>query len=183
MKTLWIPAVSLVCTASHTAAQAGSNIDDLAKELANPGAANATLNFKIEYRTFYGDLSGASDQDSTTFTFQPGFNTTTGRFDTLESWGDVPVDLLCSWSADSWTSGAGVAGNVPTDSQASSENWLLGPSFLGVKTFDWGVAGIFPFQNEKTGERAEHLDHVFAVLPVLWPGGWLADWYWSNHDI
>ena len=44
-------------------AQVGPNIDELAKELANPGAANATLNFKLEYRTFDGDLPDADDQE------------------------------------------------------------------------------------------------------------------------
>lgn len=40
-------------------AQVGPNIDESARELSNPGAANATMNFKFEYRTFRGDLSGA----------------------------------------------------------------------------------------------------------------------------
>lgn len=152
----------------------GPNIDDLAKELANPGAANATLNFKLEYRSFDGNLPGASDQNSTTLTFQPvlpfvlanGNNLIFrpafsyvwdrprpegGAFASLNSWGDVPYDLLYSWGVADWTLGAGVVGNIPTGSSASSDNWLLGPSFLAVRTFDWGVAGIFPFHNEKLG--------------------------------
>ncbi len=47
--------------------------------------------------------------------------------------------------------GAGIVGSIPTYTDLSSENWLLGPSLLAVKTFDWGVAGIFPFHNEKVG--------------------------------
>ncbi len=176
MKTVYAFVTSFVLMATSGLAQESRSVDELAKELANPGAANSTLNFKLEYRTFDGDLPGASSQDSTTFTFQPvfpfilpngnilifrpavsfvwdqpRFNSTTGRFDTLDSWGDVPFDLLYSWSADAWTLGAGVVGNLPTDSRVSSENWLLGPSFLAVKTFDWGVAGVFPFHNEKIG--------------------------------
>jgi len=57
--------------ASQAVAQVGPNIDDLAKELANPGAANATMSFKLEFRGFDGDLPGADKQDSTTLTFQP----------------------------------------------------------------------------------------------------------------
>lgn len=176
MKHLLSACAGLLIAASAASAQVGPNIDDLARELANPGAANATLNFKLEYRGFDGSLPGASDQNSTTFTFQPvfpfvlpngnnlilrpafsyvwdrpGFNSTAGRFDTTSAWGDVPFDLLYSWSVETWTLGAGVVGNIPTGSRASFDTWLLGPSFLAVKTFDWGVAGVFPFHNKKIG--------------------------------
>ncbi|MDJ0857901.1 MAG: hypothetical protein QNI90_05100 [Dinoroseobacter sp.] len=155
-------------------AQAGPNIDDLARELANPGAANATMNFKLEYRSFDGDLPGADDQDSTTLTFQPvlPFKLNNGNnlifrpafgyvwdaprpgtigFETNNAWNDIPYDLLYSWQAGDWTLGAGVVGSAPLGTDVSSNNWLLGPSFLAVKTFDWGVAGVFPFHNEKIG--------------------------------
>lgn len=52
-------------------AQVGPNIDELAKDLSNSGAANAPLNFKLEYRTIDGALPDANDQDSVTATFQP----------------------------------------------------------------------------------------------------------------
>lgn len=155
-------------------AQVGPNIDELARELANPGAANATMNFKLEYRGFDGDLPGASDQNSTTLTFQPvlpfvlpngnnlifrpafGYVWDAPRpgllgFEKNNAWNDIPYDLLYSWQAGDWTLGAGVVGSAPVDSDVSSDNWLLGPSFLAVKTFDWGVAGLFPFHNEKIG--------------------------------
>ncbi|WP_425045221.1 hypothetical protein [Primorskyibacter sp. S87] len=162
--------------ASTARAQVGPNIDELARELANPGAANATMNFKLEFRGFDGALPGADGQDSTTLTFQPvlpfvlpngnnlifrpafgfGWGTprrdpATGSFSGLNSWNDIPYDLLYSWQAGDWTIGAGVVGSIPVGSDASSDNWLLGPSFLAVKTFDWGVTGAFPFHNEKVG--------------------------------
>lgn len=173
------PAMSLalVCAAPLTAtAQVGPNIDELAKELANPGAANATMNFKFEYRTFRGTLPGAGDQNNLTATFQPvfpfvlqngnnliirpafpyvvgqpSFDTGTGRFSQTSNFGDIPYDVLYSWQSGPWTLGAGVVGSIPTGSKLSSENWLLGPSFLAVKTTDWGVLGLFPFHNEKVG--------------------------------
>ncbi|WP_317707697.1 hypothetical protein [Tropicimonas sp. TH_r6] len=169
-----IAALALVPCAIQ--AQVGPNIDELAKELANPGAANATLNFKLEYRTFDGDLPGADDQDSLTLTFQPvlpfklpngnnlifrpafpyvwdqpGFNAEELAFENVDSFGDIPYDLLYSWQSGAWTLGAGIVGSIPTYTDLSSENWTLGPSFLAVKTFDWGVAGLFPFHNEKIG--------------------------------
>ena len=162
--------------ASQAAAQVGPNIDELARELANPGAANATMNFKLEFRGFDGDLPGADRQDSTILTFQPvlpfilpnrnnlifrpafGYgwgaprrDPSTGSFTGLDDWNDIPYDLLYSWQAGDWTLGAGVVGSIPVGSNTSSDNWLLGPSFLAVKTFDWGVAGAFPFHNEKVG--------------------------------
>ncbi len=167
-------ALCLATTPLSAFAQAGPNIDDLARELANPGAANATMNFKLEYRGFDGDLPGADDQNSTTLTFQPvlPFKLNNGNnlifrpafgyvwdaprpgpmgFDTNNAWNDIPYDLLYSWQAGDWTIGAGVVGSAPLGTDVSSDNWLLGPSFLAVKTFDWGVAGVFPFHNEKIG--------------------------------
>ncbi|TCL09234.1 hypothetical protein BXY66_1279 [Shimia isoporae] len=153
-------------------AQVGPNIEELAKELANPGAANATMNFKLEHRSFDGTLPGADDQSSTTLTFQPvlpfvlgnGNNLifrpafsyvwdqaqpTVGGFNSVNSFGDIPFDLLYSWSDSGWTFGAGVVGAIPTGTDASSDNWLLGPSALAVRTADWGVWGLFPFHNWK----------------------------------
>lgn len=167
---------TLVLMGSPAFAQVGPNIDELARELANPGAANATMNFKLEFRDFDGDLPGASDQSSTTLVFQPVFpfvlsngnnlifrpafsyawdqprpDPSTGSFSELDSFGDIPYDLLYSWQAGDWTLGAGVVGSIPTGTDVSSENWLLGPSALAVRTYEWGVAGVFPFHNEKVG--------------------------------
>lgn len=173
MRHLIATALPLIL-ATPAFAQVGPNIDDLAKELSNPGAANATLNFKLEYRTFDGDLPGADDQDSLTATFQPVFPfilengnnlifrpafsyvldqpiaSPTG-FSDLSQFGDIPYDLLYSWNNNGWTFGAGLVGLIPTGSGISSDNWLLGPSALAVKTQDWGVWGFFPFHNEKVG--------------------------------
>lgn len=195
--------VPFVCLwAGMAAAQVGPNIDDLAKELSNPGAANATLNFKFEYRTFDGSLPGADDQDSFTATFQPvfpfvlengnnlifrpalpyvvgqpSFNSGTNSFDTTSQFGDVPYDLLYSWGSNGWTFGAGVVGSVPTNSSISSENWLLGPSFLAVRPTDWGIWGLFPFHNEKIGGSGQDVSvtslqyFLFASLKDGWQVG------------
>lgn len=166
-----------LCLAAPVAAEGvGPNIDELAKELANPGAANATLNFKFEYRTFEGDLPGADDQDSFTTTFQPvfpfvlsngnnlifrpaftytfgqpSFDANSGSFKEQDALGDIAFDLLYAGSNNGWTLGAGIVGAVPSGSDISSDNWLLGPSALAVKTEDWGVWGFFPFHNQKVG--------------------------------
>ncbi len=41
------------------------------QKLANPNTPLASLNFKLQYRTYEGDLPNADDQDSTTLLFQP----------------------------------------------------------------------------------------------------------------
>ena len=166
--------LALALPVSALAQGVGPNIDELAKRLSNPGDANATLNFKFEYRTFDGDLPGADDQDSLTATFQPVFPfvlengnnlifrpafsyvldqpiSSPSGFSDLSQFGDIPYDLLYSWNNNGWTFGAGVVGLIPTGSGISSDNWLLGPSALAVKTQDWGVWGFFPFHNEKVG--------------------------------
>ncbi|WP_380058985.1 hypothetical protein ACFE33_15880 (plasmid) [Falsihalocynthiibacter sp. SS001] len=169
-------AIVLGLTSPTSAQVVGPNVDELAKELSNPGASNATQNFKFEYRTFGGNLHGADDQNSTTFTYQPvlpfkldsgnnlifrpafvyswgqpSLDAASGSFTGLNSFGDIPYDLLYSWNSGGWTLGAGVVGLVPTGSDTSTENWLLGPSFLATKPTDWGIYGIFPFHNEKVG--------------------------------
>ncbi len=165
---------AIACVAGASAQGVGPNIDELAKELSNPGAANATLNFKFEYRTFKGTVPGADDQDSLTTTFQPVFPFVLGNgnnlifrpaipyvfgqpvfgagaFNDQSQFSDLPYDLLYSWNSNGWTLGAGVVGAVPTGSSISADNWLLGPSFLAVKPTDWGIWGLFPFHNEKVG--------------------------------
>lgn len=165
---------SVLVAANADAQVVGPNVEELAKELSNPGAANATLNFKLEYRTFDGTLPGANDQDSLTLTFQPVFpfvlsngnnlifrpafsyvwdspRPSGGTFVGSDDFLDIPFDLLYSWNSGGYTIGAGVVGSVPTGSALSSDNWLLGPSFLVAKPTDWGIWGLFPFHNEKVG--------------------------------
>lgn len=193
--------IALILAAVPAAAQViGPNVEELAKELSNPGAANATQNFKLEYRTFDGDSPGADGQGSTTLTYQPvlpfkltngstlifrpafsytwgspRIEPTTGSLAGEDSWGDIPYDLLYSWGRDKWTFGAGVVGAVPTSDGISSENWLLGPSVLAVQTTDWGIWGLFPFHNEKVGGDGSDTSitslQYFAFYSL--GGGWL----------
>ena len=170
---------------------AEKSADEIAKELSNPGAANATLNFKLEYRNFDGDLSGANDQDSLTGVFQPvfpfilpngnnlifrpafsyiqdspSFNTDTDEFDLTSGWSDIPYDILYSWKKNGFQYGAGLVGSIPTGGSLSSENWLLGPSALLVRPTAWGIWGLFPFHNEKIG--GDGPDVSFTSLQYFW---------------
>jgi hypothetical protein len=112
-------------------AQVGPNIDELARDLSNPRAANATLNFKLEYRTFEAGLPDAEDQDTVTASFQPVFlfllnngnnlifcpafsyvivqpvAAASGLSD-VSQFGDFCSDLLRSWNSNGWTVPFGV---------------------------------------------------------------------------
>jgi len=52
-------------------AEEGSSADEIARELANPNTSLASLNFKLQYREFQGDLPDAGNQHATTLIFQP----------------------------------------------------------------------------------------------------------------
>jgi len=66
-----------VTIAAAPAGAAGSasepSAEEIAAALANPNAPMASLTFRLQYRTFDGDLPGASSQDGTAIMFQPTF--------------------------------------------------------------------------------------------------------------
>ena len=47
--------------------------EEIAAKLANPNAPMASLTFRLQHRTFDGDLPEASGQNGTTLAFQPSF--------------------------------------------------------------------------------------------------------------
>ena len=50
---------------------ASPSADEVAAQLANPNTPLASLTFKLQFRTFQGDLPKADDQESTKLLFQP----------------------------------------------------------------------------------------------------------------
>ncbi|MDH3762647.1 MAG: hypothetical protein OEU50_16820, partial [Gammaproteobacteria bacterium] len=56
---------------STSGAVYAESAEEVAAKLANPNTPLATMNLKLQYRTFEGDLPDADDQDSTTLLFQP----------------------------------------------------------------------------------------------------------------
>jgi hypothetical protein len=92
--------------------------DEIAASLANPNTPLASLNLKIQYRQFAGDLPGADDETGTGLIFQPGlpfpldsgakilfrpaiplqidqpvFDPASGQFDSESGIGDIGYDL------------------------------------------------------------------------------------------
>ena len=59
------------CVTMLSAKAYAASAAEVAQELANPNTALATLNVKLQFRSFKGDLPDADQQDSTTLLFQP----------------------------------------------------------------------------------------------------------------
>jgi hypothetical protein len=154
-----------------------SNVDALAKELANPGGALSSMTSKFEIRRFDGDLPEADKQHAYSYVFQPVlpfpvasgdtfivrpafsylmhqpyFDATKPGFDQASAFGDIAFDLLYSFGdIQPYVLGIGAVGAIPTgtDNRITGENWLLGPELLFAKQFDWGIAGFLAFQQWK----------------------------------
>ncbi|MCP4309609.1 MAG: hypothetical protein GY788_32985, partial [bacterium] len=154
--------------------QGGVDADLLAKELANPGGAVSAMNNKFEARWFNGKLPKADKQESFTYVFQPvlpfptargdtvivrpslnvvlgqpSFDVDDGVFKQIDGFGDINYDLLYSFgNIDPYVFGLGAVGSIPTasDDRVAVNEWLLGPEVLAAKKFDWGIVGLFFFQ-------------------------------------
>ena len=68
-----LPLLHSVSFAQETGPAPAKSADEVARELANPNNSLASLTFKNQYRTYAGDLPGASKQDNYTLLFQPVF--------------------------------------------------------------------------------------------------------------
>jgi hypothetical protein len=82
---------------SASGAAAEPSAEEIAAKLANPNAPMASLTFRLQYRTFDGDLPGASSQDGTTLAFQPSFPFTLANGDVFFFPAPSPVSVTsCS---------------------------------------------------------------------------------------
>lgn len=61
----------LTALSLNTLAEETRTTDEVAKELANPTSALASLHFKFQTRTFEGDIPNANKQQSNSILFQP----------------------------------------------------------------------------------------------------------------
>jgi len=159
-------------TAAMAQEQSGKSADEIAKELANPNTPLASLNFKLQYRTFEGDLPKADDQESTTLLFQPVFPFPVANgdvvffrpaiplqfnqpvfhagkmdFDDESGLGDITFDLAYGRTTKTgllWA--AGIVSTVPTATEDTlgADRWTLGPEFLIGKLTKTYVVGAFP---------------------------------------
>ncbi len=157
-------------TSAGGAAKPSAN--EFAKKLANPNTPLASLTFKLQYRSFTGDLPDADDQDSMTLLFQPTFpfkldngdnvffrpaipyrfdqpvvDVNTGGFKSEAGFGDISFDLAYGGTTKGgflWA--GGIVSTVPTatDDDLGADRFTLGPELLiGLITESY-VLGAFP---------------------------------------
>ena len=180
---------------------AAPTADEIAAELANPNTPLATLNLKLQYRTFKGDLPNADDQDSTTLLFQPSlpfplangdliffrpaipllidqpvFEPANLGFDSKFGLGDIAFDLAYGrTTATGILIAAGLISSLPsaTKDELGTDRWTLGPELLIGKLSKTYVLGAFPNHQWDVGGSGEaNINLTSAQLfGVYLPGG------------
>lgn len=193
--------VSVILT-FHASSALAQSAEEIAKELANPNTALATLTLKNQFRAFEGDLPNANDQDSFTMLFQPAlpfvldsgakvffrpaipftsnqpiFNAGLADFEEESGLGDIAFDLAYAPVTDPGTIMAfGVISSLPTgEDELTTDRWTLGPEFLYGKLTEKYVAGIFPNHQWDIGGSGDADINLTTIQPIytyLPGGGW-----------
>ncbi|MEH6651844.1 MAG: hypothetical protein V7707_17625 [Motiliproteus sp.] len=190
----------LGCTlaSSLTIAKEGSkSADEIAKELANPNTALASLNFKLQYRTFKGDLAQADDQQSTMVLFQPSLPFPredgskvifrpaipiltdqpvlgAGGFTDEGGLGDITFDLVYAPKAAPGALRAyGLFGTLPTGNEdvGQGESTALGPDFLYGQMTSENVFGVLGFHQWDIAGDVDISQSNAQIIAVFLPGG------------
>jgi len=179
-----------------------ASADEIARELANPNTALASLTLKNQYRFYEGDLPGADDQHGFTLLFQPSlpfplangdtllfrpaipfqfdqpvFDPDSFSFDGKYGLGDVAFDLAYARTAKSGLlTAAGIVSTLPTATNPAlrSNRWLFGPELLIGYLQPKYVLGIFPNHQWKIagGGETASLTTIQTFTTYLPGGGW-----------
>jgi len=167
-------AANVVLAQEETSAPSsgGASAEEIAQQLANPNTPLASLNFKLQFREFEGNLPGADAQSGTTLLFQPSFpfsldngdtvffrpaiplqmdfpafNSSMQNFDSESGLGDITFDLAYGRTTDSGLLIAGgIVSTIPTatNDALGSDRYTLGPEFLIGKLTQTYVLGMYP---------------------------------------
>jgi hypothetical protein len=162
-----------------TAAPAGAagsasepSAEEIAAKLANPNAPMASLTFRLQYRTFDGDLPDASSQDGTAIMFQPTFpfslengdviffrpnipiqlstptiDPASGGFKSESGLGDIVFDVAYGRTTKTGMLYAGgIVASLPTATEDAlgTDRYSIGPEFMIGKLSKKYVLGMFP---------------------------------------
>lgn len=101
MQLIKVVGLLALCATANVAAQDAApegqgtqkSAEEIAAELANPNTPMASLNLKLQFRSFDGTLPGASSQSSTTLLFQPSFPFTLDNGDVVFFRPAIPIQL------------------------------------------------------------------------------------------
>jgi len=184
--------------------------EEIAAELANPNTPMASLNLKLQYRTFEGTLPGADSQSSTTLLFQPSFpfpldngdvfifrpaipiqldfvfpDSSPSGFGSESGLGDIAFDLAYARTTKSGMLFAGgVIASLPTatDDALGTDRYTLGPEFMIGKLTKKYVIGIFPnHQWDVGGSGDKEIDlTTIQIFGTYLPGG---GWNYGSSPI
>jgi len=193
---------SLTLFSATAQAEKQLSADEAAKELANPNTALASLNFKFQYRTFEGNLAGASNQNSSLVLFQPSLPFPldngdkiifrpavpliasqpaplgAGQYDDESGIGDIAFDLAYAPKRDDGLLVAyGFISSLPTATEDSlgSDRVTLGPELLIGKITQDYVLGAFPnhqWDVAGSGDKKINLTTMQVFASILPGGGW-----------
>jgi len=165
-----------VTTAARGSSNAGNasepSAEEIAAKLANPNTPMASLTFRLQQRTFDGDLPGASSQSGTTLAFQPSFpfslkngdviffrpnipiqinspspDLANGGFKDESGLGDIVFDLAYGRTTKTGMLFAGgVVASLPTatNDALGTDRYSIGPEFMIGKLSEKYVLGLFP---------------------------------------
>ena len=175
--------------------------DEIAASLANPNTPLASLNLKIQYRQFEGDLPGADDETGIGLIFQPSlpfpldsgakilfrpaipiqidqpvFDAASGEFDSESGIGDIGYDLAYAPKGEAGQLLAyGIVGSIPTATEDSlgSDRWTLGPEILiGKLTRKYLLGALLTHQWDIAGSGDADISlSALNLFYVFLPGG------------
>jgi hypothetical protein len=145
---------------------------EIAQKLANPNAPMASLTFRLQQRSFDGDLPGASGQSGTALMFQPSFpfsldngdvvffrpnipiqfsapaiDPVSGDFESESGLGDIVFDVAYGRTTKTGMLYAGgMVVSLPTATQDAlgTDRVSMGPEFMIGKLSKKYVLGMFP---------------------------------------
>jgi len=184
--------------------------EEIAAELANPNTPMASLNLKLQYRTFEGTLPGADSQSSTMALFQPSFpfsldngdvvffrpaipiqldfafpDSSPSGFGSESGIGDIAFDLAYGRTTKTGMLFAGgLIASLPTatDDALGTDRYTLGPEFMIGKLTKKYVIGIFPnHQWDVGGSGDKEIDlTTIQIFGTYLPGG---GWNYGSSPI
>ena len=207
-----------LCATANVAAQDAApegedtqkSAEEIAAELANPNTPMASLNLKLQFRSFDGTLPGASSQSSTTLLFQPSFpfsldngdvvffrpaipvqldfsfpNASPSGFGSESGIGDIAFDLAYGRTTKTGMLYAGgIIASLPTatDDALGTDRYTLGPEFMVGKLTKKYVIGIFPNRQWDVGGSGDkEIDlTTIQIFGTYLPGG---GWNYGSSPI
>ncbi len=176
--------------------------DEVARELANPNTALASLTFKNQFRSFAGDLPGADEQSAYTLLFQPvfpfprqdgskiifrpavpllvgqpDFSSETLEFESKTGLGDIAFDLAYAFpTKGGLISALGIISSLPTATGGlGKKRFTLGPEFLLGMATAKHIALVFPNHQWDifgSGDADISLTTIQVAYVYLPGGGW-----------